>query len=175
MEQGLQKTFLKSQESYYKNLADLLIDAGRLPEAQQVLAMLKEEEYYEFIRRDARTGDVRATVAGYNPMEAEWVAKYEQISQRVAAIGRELSELHRKKRRNRSAVDKDRITKLRANPEVATQAFNATLSELQAAFAAIRDRGSASSAERYAELKEKQLGTNLQGLVSGSWATGRCW
>ena len=39
---------------YYmdRRLAGLLIDKGRLPEAQQVMDMLKEEEYFDFVRRD---------------------------------------------------------------------------------------------------------------------------
>ncbi len=35
-------------------LAGMLISAGRLPEAQQVLGLLKDEEYFEFIRRDGK-------------------------------------------------------------------------------------------------------------------------
>lgn len=52
LEQGLQKSFLRHKEEIYRALADLLISQGRLPEAEQVLAMLKEEELFEFIRRD---------------------------------------------------------------------------------------------------------------------------
>ena len=33
-------------------LADLLISEVRLPEAEQVIRMLKEQEYFEFISRD---------------------------------------------------------------------------------------------------------------------------
>jgi tetratricopeptide (TPR) repeat protein len=51
LEEELQKSFLRPKEYVYKDLADLLIDQGRLPEAQQVLAMLKEEEYFDFVRR----------------------------------------------------------------------------------------------------------------------------
>ena len=37
----------------YRNLADLLIDEGRLSKAQQVIGMLKEEEYFDFVRWDS--------------------------------------------------------------------------------------------------------------------------
>lgn len=39
-----QQAFLKSSQDTYRILANLLIAAGRLPEAQKVLGMLKEEE-----------------------------------------------------------------------------------------------------------------------------------
>ena len=38
----------------YRSLADLLIEAGRIVEAQEVLSLLKQEEYFEFINRDAQ-------------------------------------------------------------------------------------------------------------------------
>ena len=53
LDKDIQKSFLGTVEKNYQKLADLLIAQGRLPEAQQVLAMLKEDEYYDFIRRDA--------------------------------------------------------------------------------------------------------------------------
>lgn len=50
LEKETQTSFLKSKEDIYRHLADLLITEGRLPEAQQVLDMLKEEEFINFIR-----------------------------------------------------------------------------------------------------------------------------
>jgi hypothetical protein len=47
-----QKGFLSSQQDTYRELADILIAAGRLPEAQQVLDMLKEDEYFGFVHRN---------------------------------------------------------------------------------------------------------------------------
>jgi hypothetical protein len=48
LEKETQQSFLKSKEDYYRELAELLISGGRLPEAQQVLDLLKAEEYSEF-------------------------------------------------------------------------------------------------------------------------------
>ncbi len=48
----IQKSFLSSVSMVYRNLAELLIREGRIPEAEQVIRMLKEEEYFEFINRD---------------------------------------------------------------------------------------------------------------------------
>jgi CHAT domain-containing protein len=52
MDKELQKSFLTSKTDYYHDLADLLIEQGRLPEAQQVLDLLKQEEYAEYVRGD---------------------------------------------------------------------------------------------------------------------------
>jgi len=50
MEKDIQKSFLKTKWHGYKFLASLLIDQGRITEAQQVLDMKKEEEYFDFTR-----------------------------------------------------------------------------------------------------------------------------
>jgi len=48
------KTYGGPSRAVYQTLSSLLIDAGRLAEAQQVIDLLKEEEYFEFVRRDQR-------------------------------------------------------------------------------------------------------------------------
>ena len=53
MDKDLQKSFLTSKEDYYHDLAELLTAQGRLPEAQQVLDLLKQEEYQEYVRGEA--------------------------------------------------------------------------------------------------------------------------
>ncbi|MCP5267167.1 MAG: CHAT domain-containing protein, partial [Burkholderiaceae bacterium] len=47
---AIQRTFVGPWRNTYTGLADRLIEAGRIPEAQQVLSMLKEQEFSEFIR-----------------------------------------------------------------------------------------------------------------------------
>ena len=158
LEEELQKSFLKSKEGIYRHLADLLIEEGRLPEAQQVLAMLKEEEYFDFIRRDAREEDPRATTASYNSFEAEWLQRYEQIKDRLVSRGKELAEFEKKKREERTPEEKEQITALREDLDAATQAFTRTLDELQAAFAELEK-------ERYAELTHRDIEDDRRGLV----------
>jgi CHAT domain-containing protein/Tfp pilus assembly protein PilF len=53
LDKDLQKSFLTSKTDYYHDLAELLIAQGRLPEAQQVLDLLKQEEYTEYLRGEA--------------------------------------------------------------------------------------------------------------------------
>ncbi len=51
--QSLEQSFIQRWQLCYRYLADLLVAQGRLPEAQQVLGLLKQQEYFEFVRRDA--------------------------------------------------------------------------------------------------------------------------
>ena len=50
LDKALQSTFVASKADFYHDLADLLITQGRLPEAQQVLNLLKQQEYSEYVR-----------------------------------------------------------------------------------------------------------------------------
>jgi len=54
VDQDLQRSFLTSLYDYYRSLADLLINQRRLPEARQVLDLLKLQEYADFTRGEAR-------------------------------------------------------------------------------------------------------------------------
>ena len=62
----------------YQNLADLLIQDGRISEAQAVLNMEKEQQVFEFLRRDA-AADLAATRAILNDAELS-------IEERLAAL-----------------------------------------------------------------------------------------
>lgn len=50
----IQKSFLSTVDYAYRTLAELLIRQHRYPEAERVIRMLKDEEYFEFVNRDGR-------------------------------------------------------------------------------------------------------------------------
>jgi CHAT domain-containing protein/Tfp pilus assembly protein PilF len=52
LDEGLQKSFLRGKLPTYRELADLLISQGRMEEGQQVLDLIKSQEYSEFTGRD---------------------------------------------------------------------------------------------------------------------------
>jgi tetratricopeptide (TPR) repeat protein len=52
LHKDIQSGLLTAKQDSYRELADLLIEQDRLTEAQQVLNMLKEEEYLQFARSD---------------------------------------------------------------------------------------------------------------------------
>ena len=73
---GLQQAFAASRESVYRNLADILITQGRLTEAREVLRMLKQEEYFDFLGRDPSSAPVQQQRVTLTADEAEGAKRY---------------------------------------------------------------------------------------------------
>ncbi|MCB1024727.1 MAG: CHAT domain-containing protein [Acidobacteria bacterium] len=92
------KTYLKSIENTYRVLADLLIEQGNFLEAQQVLQMLKEEEFSDFVIRDAdEIKDLKQRVA-LTDRELALLARYESLARSITEIGNEFEKLEITKR-----------------------------------------------------------------------------
>lgn len=129
----LQKSFLKKNEKPYHTLAELLIAQGRLAEAEQVMGLLKQEEYFEYIRRDSTEGslDSRATLS---VEEAEWEQRYREVGGRLMAIGVERGELITKQ--NRSAAEARRLVQLDQDLQAGNIAFEKFLGDLTQRFSA---------------------------------------
>ena len=161
LEKDLQKSFLKDKEPVYRNLADLLIEQSRLPEAEQVLAMLKEEEYFDFIRRDSNEDD-RTTQASYTPIEQEWKQRYDEITEQLVKLGAEYDLLVEKNQR--SAAEEECFKALQADMDVAREAFLTTLDELDKAFSNLSAEQAKAYAAKNLEFLENEQETlaNLQ-------------
>jgi hypothetical protein len=82
LDKEIQSRFVGSNESYYHDLADLLISKGRLAEAQQVLDLLKEQEYKEYIR--GAKAETLSPVA-LTPAETEAEADYRNTTAELVA------------------------------------------------------------------------------------------
>jgi CHAT domain-containing protein/Tfp pilus assembly protein PilF len=147
LDKELQKSFLETYTETYKALADLLMSEGRLAEAQAVLAMLKEEEFFSFIRRDAKN-DNRTTTVPFSKGEEPWEVRYQEISGHLAAMGTEMAALKEKAKLGLTDADKDRLKDLDKDLRVAQKAFQHFLTELQDGLA---------SAARAEEIGEKNL------------------
>ena len=131
LEKETQQSFLKSKESYYRELAEVLISGGRLPEAQQVLDLLKAEEYSGFTQRRGDTGSGTNPVAR-TPAEEKSNQEYEQITGEITAIGGEWAQLHAKSAR--SAEEEKRYNELSDMLTAANQRFQAFLKTLYDSF-----------------------------------------
>jgi CHAT domain-containing protein len=105
----------------------LLISGGRLPEAQQVLDLLKAEEYSDFTQRRGDTGSATNAVA-LTPAEEKSNKEYEQITGEITAIGGEWMQLHAK--HPRSADEKHRYNELSDKLTAANQRLQAFLNAL---------------------------------------------
>jgi CHAT domain-containing protein len=157
MDEALQRSFLEDKMGVYRRLIDLLIRQGRLLEAQQVMAMLKEEEYFDFVRREA-DADARRTRVGYDAPEQPWNERYQRIAAKLVELGEEERVLKSKDEAALSTQDRERLVQLDADLEVASQAFNAMLDELKAAFQQLdKARGE--------ELAQRQFDTGRMGMV----------
>ena len=163
LDRELQQSFLQDKTKVYRGLADLLIDQGRLPEAQQVLAMLKEEEFFDFINR-AGNEDNRTTEAGYTATEQSWQKRYQEISSQLGSVGRELEELDHKAKVKLSEQESVRREQLRADRKVAQQALDRFLGDLMREL-------DAASGQRNREVGERNL-ANLRALQDTLGALG---
>ncbi|HSB28759.1 MAG TPA: CHAT domain-containing protein, partial [Pyrinomonadaceae bacterium] len=113
---------------FYRSLADLLAEQGRLPEAQQIMNLLKEEEYYEFVRRDAAEGSLRGAQINFTPAEAAVEKQFAEVATHVAELGAQRSALLALN--TRTAEQEKQLTDLETKLETANQAFQKFLDQL---------------------------------------------
>ncbi len=140
LDEDAQKSFLKSNEETYRRLADLLIAQGRLIEAQQILDMLKEEEFYGFVRRDQSEIERLSQRADLTADETAALARYKSNAARVAAIGFEFGKLQDAVNtlpagESLAAADQKRYAELAKQLEDASAAFQIFLRGLAEEFA----------------------------------------
>lgn len=158
LDRDSQQAFVRVKGAIYRHLADLLIDDGRVVEAQQVVAMLKEEEFFDFVRRDARR-DVRSTSLGLTGEENAWQTLQQQGDLRIAALGAEQEELRRKAKveAGLSEDEKARLAAIGEKLRVARSTFEQYLGKL------LQDVAKKGGSERNLEVGEKNL-ANLRAL-----------
>jgi CHAT domain-containing protein/tetratricopeptide (TPR) repeat protein len=87
----LRHSYAKSVGNVYRFLAGLLIEHGRLGEAEEVLDLLKDKEAAEYIRRDAVSDQLRPM--NLLPFEKKALERYDQIAARVVSLGQERAAL----------------------------------------------------------------------------------
>jgi CHAT domain-containing protein len=105
-----------------------------LAEAEQVLGLLKEREYFDYVRRDAAEASAVSGHADLNPEEVESDHRYREISGRVVAIGTERGELAGKK--ERTPEDSRRLDQIEKDLAVSNAAFEQFIEELPRHFSA---------------------------------------
>ena len=97
LDKETQKTYLKSVEPTYRRLADILIAQGCIAEAEQVLGMLKEEEYFSYLRRDDKVAaDLKGRIS-LSPDEKIAFADYEKFADDITRAAQEFGALEKKK------------------------------------------------------------------------------
>ena len=157
----LQQSFLKSKESVYRELADLLIAEGRLAEAQQVIGLLKEDEYLEFTRRDVKAAPSLPGRAEMTSDETRLLAEYRKLADRVTALGVEISAL--RARVDRTPEEEKRLAELEAEQGTANRFFQKFLDRLS------EEMGDTKRGARVEQIRESlNLGQVLNELGDGT-------
>jgi len=128
----LQLSFLESKKSTYRNLAKFLITEGRLSEAQQVLDIIKEEEFFNFIRRDRSTADNLSTRVDFTRFEKQWLQKYIAVLERISISSSDYHVL--KMEKNKSDAEKRQLSELQSTLMKETKYFENLLSKLEEGF-----------------------------------------
>jgi CHAT domain-containing protein/tetratricopeptide (TPR) repeat protein len=98
-----QDSYAKKVEPTYRHLADLLIKQGRLREAEKVMNLLKDEENFEFVARDAAGGvgvERRIEAIG---LEGKWWSKYQVLQDKALKIDSDEFDLTQKSSQLRSS------------------------------------------------------------------------
>lgn len=151
--------YTEQYKSSYQTLAAMLVDSGRLSEAQQVLDMLKEDEYFQFIRR-TQEDDPRKIRASYTSTEQEWMTRYQEISGRLASLGAEERELAKHARKELTSQQNSKRKQLNSDLKIARIAFQNFLSEMRTEF-------SKKGMQHTDQLSEtsKESTSNLQTLI----------
>ena len=96
---------LEVNKGIYSDLADWLITAGRLAEAEQVMAMLKNQELMDLVKR----GGAGPTQAELDGKEAQALREMQTLSQEWVKDAQELAALEQKRSSQRSETDTARL------------------------------------------------------------------
>jgi CHAT domain-containing protein/tetratricopeptide (TPR) repeat protein len=102
------KSYTNKVEYVFQILAALLVDEGRLDEADLVLDMLKEDENFKILRGSSAT-DLKKTIISFNSSELKWIDKYKSIVSRVSTLGAEQEEIQKNSKNSPSSRDKSRL------------------------------------------------------------------
>ncbi|MBV9492291.1 MAG: tetratricopeptide repeat protein, partial [Verrucomicrobia bacterium] len=160
LEAASRKSFIESQASIYRELAELLIGQGRLSEGQQVLGLLKEQEYIEYVPRGPLEQTAPAAPALAQD-EAGWAQRYRQEGGRVEASAARRQALRSKT--SRTPAETQELKRLDNEAELAMAAFERTLDELDKEAAQTPRTG-----EKVSELRESEgLMQDLRDLGTG--------
>jgi CHAT domain-containing protein/tetratricopeptide (TPR) repeat protein len=121
---GAQDAFTNQTEvaAVYRELADLLVEEHRLGEAQQVLAMLKEQELYAFTANPTQSG-APATTATLTAHEVE----LGDLNESAVKLGQDIAALQAQFRENHQLTPEEhaRLDALRAQMDQQQATFDA--------------------------------------------------
>ena len=141
LDEGTRKAFVDSRGDTYRKLAQLLISDGQIPEAEEVLGMLKEDEYLSFVRRDSSVSESLKGTVTLTPQEEKALSEYEANAKVIVAAAEELGSLEQKRialprGASLDAADQQAYDTLKAKYNNAVDVFTKYLDGLKTRFTA---------------------------------------
>ena len=121
--------YLKDKRRAYEDLANVLIDLGRLYEAQQVMDMLKQDEYLDFIQRSSGS-DLELAELDLNETERSLFDHYSKISSNLLSLHSEYLQLKENSQAGLVSVDHPRLKTLEKQLSLAKKQFDEFLHQL---------------------------------------------
>ncbi|BBC26667.1 CHAT domain-containing protein [Pseudanabaena sp. ABRG5-3] len=156
LDKDVQKSYLETVESTYRNLADLLLKQDRILEAQQVLDLLKVEELSEYLR-----------TVSVNPETAKG-ADFQNSEKNIIALSNELAELQKLDREGKlDPQQQPRLAFLTNNEKEYNKQFNAFL-QIPAVQKEIQELRRTQSAQNVDIQKYNRLRGNLSKLQNAA-------
>jgi CHAT domain-containing protein/tetratricopeptide (TPR) repeat protein len=134
LDEDLQKSFLVSKNGFYQGLAYLLIVQGRLAEAQQVLDLLKQQEYQDYVRGETANTLSPLTLT---PAERQAEGDYQKSTAQLVSLGEQWAQL--KKNTARTPEQEKQYQQLSEQLDVASKGLNDYYARLYELFGAHTD------------------------------------
>jgi CHAT domain-containing protein/Tfp pilus assembly protein PilF len=131
LSQDLRQSFLEGNRVSYRNLTDILVTQGRLIEAQQALALLKGQEFYDYAATEL------GGAIGMTREEADWAERYrkgDSLAEKSAAIGELQDRIQKQAPAAESAETQRQMAGLEADLETGNRSFQKLLGDLKRHF-----------------------------------------
>lgn len=156
----MQKGYLLPRINVYRFLAKLLIDQQRLAEAQQVLSMLKDEEFFDYVRGNLVRINADSVSVTFTVLEENWDQRYLQIQDSLVTLGKQAATLRKKRRKGLSHQEEEQLHTLSRDLQLAKTAYQRFLDTLN-------EKIQTYSADRIREISSKNLDKlkSMQGVL----------
>lgn len=165
LDRRTQQTYLAFVSNTYRTLADLLISQGRLPEAEQVLTLLKRQEQDNVLRGPVSVSGIPGQV-DMSPQEAAQEALYQQVADQITALGQEqqsLLDIRQRSKETFPAKDQQRLDDITRKLAAASHHLRLFLDQLSAVFHA----SAPANSDLLARLQSVKAAAGLQETLRG--------
>jgi CHAT domain-containing protein/tetratricopeptide (TPR) repeat protein len=125
--------FINAKEKTYRNLASLLLQEKRFAEAQEVLSLFKDSEFYEsFQKGDKSLAPQSSSQLSFTQTEKDIYEKYQKLADNMLPISSKLEEM--KLKENNSDEEKKAYSKLEEDVKIENEKFTDFLNQLPKEF-----------------------------------------